>query len=450
MDAQKHAEKALADTLKRYAGQRVTEGAIVIADVSGQIVAMVGGKDFKRSQYNNVTQGKRQPGSSFKPFVYSAAIEMGLLRPTSMVSNEPFVWRDPNGSQVWKPRGGGGGGMVSVSTALIRSINVPAVHTAKLVGAGNLAQFSRDVFGIDSKLDPVLPLALGSSAVSPLEMAEAYTVFATGGNRVKLFGIKRVIGPSGGVLKEYSPRIVANALSEATALPIRDILRRCVSSGTGRSASGVPNAGGKTGTNEGYLDAWFCGFTDRLVGVSWVSNATYDPNRKPAWRYGKMSGVMGGDAPTQMWAKAVKPIQELIGEKPNRQPPKSFGEGGAETMSALICLDTGARAVPGSCPRTETIVMQTTQARELKACGQHGPIESEPEDVDPGMPVDPPVNPRDKPPNYNEDWLEIEICIDSDLRATQYCPVKRPERFAKGRGPTGFCKIHAPAHVHTH
>ncbi len=442
MDAQRAAERALQNTLKQYKGQKVTEGAIVVADTNGQVMAMVGGADFKRSQYNNVTQGKRQPGSAFKPFVYAAAMERGLLKPTSMVSNEPFVYVDPSTRKTWKPKGGGGGGMVSVQTALVKSINVPAVHTAKLVGASDVTRFAREVFGIRSKLDPVLPIALGTSAVSPMEMAEAYSVFMTGGNRVKMFGIKRVVGPSGGVIKDFTPRIIGNVLSESTALPIRDMLRRVVLEGTATKASGIPNASGKTGTNDDYLDAWFCGFTDRLVAIAWVSNATYDPNRKPAWKYGSMSRIFGGDAPTYLWAQTIKPIQELIGEKSSGRRPTHFGGGGATQTTVLICLETGSRAAPGHCPRTETQVLDITKAREIASCGVHGPIEREAPMIDPGQPVDTPPITRNPP--INNETVEFEICIDSLLRATQYCPVRRIEMFRATDAPKGSCKIHTP------
>lgn len=442
IDTQRAAERALAQTLKQYKGRRVTEGAIVIADVNGQIIGMVGGGDFKRSQFNNITQGKRQPGSAFKPFVYGAALEMGFMQPTSMVSNEPFAWVDPYSRKTWKPKGGGSGGMVSVQTAIVKSINVPAVHTAKMVGASNVARFSREVFGIKSRLDPVLPLALGCSAVSPLEMAEAYSVFMTGGNRVKLFGIKRIVGPSGQIVKEFSPRIVGNVLSESTAIPIRDMLRRVVLEGTGRKASGVANAAGKTGTNEDYLDAWFCGFTDRLIAIAWVANATYDPARKPPWRYGSMAGVFGGDAAAYLWAQAVKPAQELIGEKPSGRRPTNYAGGGARVTTVLVCIDSGARAVPGSCPHTETRVMSVKEAQELKSCGVHGPIEHEPTIADPGPPVAMP--PPNKPPPANDDLVEFEICIDSGSRATQYCPVRRIELYKRGDAPKTFCKMHTP------
>jgi len=442
IDAQRAAEKALQETLNQYKRQKVTEGAIVVADINGQVMAMVGGADFKRSQYNNITQGRRQPGSAFKPFVYAAAMEMGYIKPTSMISNERFVWTDPSTRKSWIPKGGGGGGLVSVQTALVRSINVPAVHTTKIVGASNVARYAREVFGIRSKLDPVLPLGLGSSAVNPLEMAEAYSVFMTGGNRVKMYGIKRIVSPSGSIVKEFTPRIVANVLSESTALPLRDMMRRVVLEGTATKASGVANAAGKTGTNDDYLDAWFCGFTDRLVAVAWVSNATYDPNRNPPWKYGSMSGVFGGDAPTFMWARTIKPIQELIGEKPSGRRPNSYGGGGATEMTVLVCLETGSRAVPGHCPRTETRVMQATEARDLPTCGVHAPIEHEPKPVDPGDPIDPP--PPSRNPPVSNDLVEFEICIDSNARATQYCPVRRIESFRRTDAPRNFCRIHAP------
>ncbi len=446
--AQEFAEKAVADTVAREKKRKVNEAAIVVMDVSGQILAMVGGSNFKRSQYNVITQGRRQPGSAFKPFVYAAAMEMGLIKPTSLISNEPFVWRDPSTGKIWRPKGGGSGGFVSVQSALTRSINVPAVHVCNMVTPSVAAKMTKDVFGIRTPIDPVLPLVLGSSAVKPLEMLEGYSVFATGGHRVVPYSIKRVIGPDGRVLRDYSPRVVYNVLSSNTALPMRDILRRVVSGGTGRNAAGVVNAGGKTGTTQLHLDAWFCGFTDELVAVAWVANATYDPSRTPPWKYSPMAGVFGGEVAARMWADALKPIQKLINEKPNGVTPKYYGgEELSEEVSVLICMESGDRAIPGKCPKTETKTMQAKQAKEIPTCGLHGSFSDPPPGID-DFPVEgeenPTIPPEQPPPVASTSMVSVEICPESGLVAGTYCPVKRVTKFPAGKEPSKPCNLHVP------
>lgn len=425
MKAQKFAEQAVAKTLDANRRRRVTEGAIVVATLNGEVLAMVGGSDFKRSQYNVITQGRRQPGSAFKPFVYAAAIEMGIIKPNSSVSNARFVYRDPYSGKVWSPKGGGGGGSVSVQTALTASINTPAVWVCQMVGPSNVANFAKQHFGIRSKLDPVLPLALGSSAVNPLEMAEAYSVFGTRGNRSKMYGIRRIVGPDGTTVREYAPVITSNVLSASTAEPMADILRRTVLSGTGRRAASVLNAAGKTGTTSEHKDAWFCGFTDQLVAIAWVANATYDPNRTPAWRYGQMAGVFGGEVAAKMWADAVGPIQKIMGEKDTGRRPKSFG-GGEKVKPELEPDQTPSEPVDDL------------------------PMPDPGPDFEPGNP--PPDTPSGPPPNgdpirssaSHQASSFVEICVESGQRATTYCKVRRRQAFAAGQEPSGACTLHRP------
>lgn len=442
--AQKHAEEGLKRALQRNKGRRVTEGAVLVMTTSGEILAMVGGSDFKRSQYNAITQGRRQPGSAFKPFVYAAGIEMGFFKPNSMVSNAPFVY---NG---WRPKGGGKGGYVSIQTAIVSSINVPAVHAGWTVGPDNVARFAKETFGFRSFLDPVPSLPLGSSAVRPLEMAEAYSVFAAHGNRVIPFGIRRVEGPSGIVLREYRPRIVYNVLSENTVEPMRDILRRVVLNGTGRAASSVTNAAGKTGTTNDHKDAWFCGYTDRVIGIVWVANATYDPKRNPPWHYGTMRGVFGGEVSAPLWASVIKPIQEMLGEKSNGHKPKSYGGGETLETSTNICLDSQMRATK-ACPRQETRTMKTAEAKALEICPMHGTPGDDPPPIDiPETDPDPPITDPTPPPATDGGTVTVEICVETGARATQYCPVKRMETFPRSAAPTAECRKHRPEETADH
>jgi len=446
--AQEAAEEAVREAVAKNKSRRVTEAAMVVTDLSGRVLAMVGGTDFKRSQYNIITQGRRQPGSAFKPFVYAAALETGKIKPNSSISNEPFVWRNPASGEVWRPKGGGTGGTVSVQSALTRSINVPAVHVGMMVGPQVVANFSRQVFGIQSPLYPGPALALGSSAVSPLEMAEAYSVFATGGDRVKPYGITKVVGPGGVTLREYKPRIIGNVLSEDNAKVMNDILHHVVSGGTGSRARSVVNAAGKTGTTSDHKDAWFCGYTTKVIAIAWVANATYDPERNPPWMYGEMRGVFGGEVTAPMWAAAVKPIQQLLREEATGYRPKSYGGGAVpDEISVSICVETGDRAVK-ACPRKETRMMPKEEAAELPSCGSHGDLSEEPPpaQLEGGSETaPPPANGGGTPPTRTATGtVEITICVQSGGRATTYCPQKRRQRFPIGEEPIAPCTTHQP------
>ncbi len=448
-DIQKIAEQAVERTIKEFRKRKVTEAAIVITNYSGEILAMVGGSDFKRSQYNAITQGRRQPGSAFKPIVYATAFELGALHPTGSVSNEPIVVQDRWTGKIWKPRGGGTGGSVSVRTAIVRSINVPAVHAIRAVGPTNVARFAKEIFGIRSPLTPVLPLALGSSAVHPLELVSAYSVFATGGNRVEPFALLRVRAPDGTIVREYQPQIARNVLSAYTAEAMRDILRDVVLHGTGYNARSVLNAAGKTGTTNDHRDAWFCGFTDRLIAVAWVANATYDPSRTPSWRYDPMPGMFGGTVAAKLWAYALKPAQALIKEQPSEFRPVVPSLPPVERkLSVAICSDSEQRAIPGRCPHITTRQLTEDEANSLEPCPLHKepprresptPPEITPPDNPPPV-TGPPLN----PPPVNFETIEVEVCIESGDLATTYCPVKRPQKFRKGFEPKRTCPLHHP------
>jgi penicillin-binding protein 1A len=460
---QKDSEEALHDTIRRYSGRRVREGALVVMDLNGEIVSMVGGSDFHRSQMNVITQGHRQAGSAFKPFVYSTALDMGVLSPGSSVSNAPFILRDNRGRIVWQPKGGGRGGRVSIRSAISQSINVPAVHVGADTGIDNVVRFSHDVFGFRSELPAVPSLPLGTAEVRPIEMAEAYTVFATRGNRVKPFGIRRIVGPDGNVRIENTPKYFPDVLSRNTAEFMHDCLRAVVTSGTGRAASGIAGAAGKTGTTNSYKDAWFCGYTDKLVGIAWVANATYDADRNPPWVYGAMDAIMGGQVSARLWAEAVRPIQAHLSKynvKIVTMNSDSASFAANELVAVRVCAQSNERATR-DCPETEMREMSREDARQLGRCSYHAepPIRPNPDprdrdgedededntdqpneaptvaDVSPG----PRVEPRPR-----IEVIRVEICVDTGLRATQYCRLKRNVTFRRGEEPEDYCQVHRP------
>ncbi len=460
---QKDTEDALHSTIRRYSGRRVREGAIVVMDLNGEVVSMVGGNDFNRSQMNVITQGRRQPGSAFKPFVYSTALDMGVLSPNSSVSNAPYIERDNRGRITWQPKGGGRGGRVSIKSAISQSINIPAVHVGIDTGIENVVRFSHDVFGFRSELPVVSSLSLGTAEVAPIEMAEAYSVFATRGNRVKPYGVRRIIGPDGNTRIENKPKYMPDVLSRNTAEFMHDCLRSVVTSGTGRAAGGIRNAAGKTGTTNSYKDAWFCGYTDKLVAIAWVANATYDADRNPPWVYGTMDAIMGGQVSAGMWANAVRPIQAHLEKYNVNVVTMNSDVNGAmastELVAVRVCSETGERSVKG-CPDVEVREMSREDSRNLARCSFHSeppvrpdpdPAGDEPPDEDaPPSPEDGPTvadsrpgpRPEDRPPRA--ETSRVEICVDTGLRATQYCRLKRNITYRKGEEPSDYCQVHRP------
>lgn len=320
MEMQKVAEEEVRKRVAALARAKVRNGAFLLVDDTGRIKAMVGGTDYNKSQFNIVTQGKRQPGSAFKPFVYAAAFSDGVLSPNGSISNARVSY-PMGGGKTWSPRNssGGYGGMVSVRTAVSQSLNVPAVRTLEQLGASRLVTVCKRQFGFTSELDPYLSLALGSSAVSPLEMARGYSVFMLHGDRVEPYGVSRIVGPDGAELVRVDSAVTRSVFDRDAAAATDALLRTVVTSGTGRAASGVLNARGKTGTTNSFADAWFVGYSDRLVGVGWVGND------QAVTRQGR---VYGGEQVAPMWAAILKPSQRIIGED-KRDVPTSVSGGSA-------------------------------------------------------------------------------------------------------------------------
>lgn len=325
---QRIAEQQVRDLVRNSRGKQVTTAACLLIDRTGRIKAMVGGVDYERNQYNALTQGRRQPGSAFKPFVYAIAIDEGTIRPTSYVSNVQIRNETVNEGKPW-PRNANGryGGSMSVRSAIQWSTNVPAVHVLQDLGPSLFVTRGREVFGFDTKFDPQLALALGSTAVSPIELAEAYTVFMLEGMRTQPYGVRRIIDRDGTVLANFVPSAQRSGLKPATAKTMDGFLRVVATQGTGARARSVANVRGKTGTTNDNRDAWFVGYSDELLCVSWVANERRDEANQ-RWIYEEMaSGVYGGNTPIQMWTGVMSQCQKLVGEKSRDiETPQGSGE----------------------------------------------------------------------------------------------------------------------------
>jgi penicillin-binding protein 1A len=266
--------------------QPEVEGAFVSTEPStGAIRALVGGFDYGKNKFNHVTQAWRQPGSSFKPFIYSSAIEKGFNGATVVNDAPLFFDAGTTGSQPWEPKNYDGKfeGPMTLRNALAKSKNMVSIRILQSVGPAYAQQWiSR--FGFDpEKHPPYLTMALGSGSVTPMQMSTAYGVFATGGYRVNPMLITKVTDARGRVLHEQLPKPLdetMRAVEPRNAFMIESLLNTVTQRGTAAAAQRVlkrADVYGKTGTTNDSLDAWFCGFQPSLAAVVWIG---YDSPRK--------------------------------------------------------------------------------------------------------------------------------------------------------------------------
>lgn len=255
------------------------EGALIsIVPQDGAIRALVGGFDFNKNKFNHVTQAWRQPGSSFKPFVYSASLEKGIS-PATVVNDAPlFFSAAETGGQAWEPKNYGGGfdGPMPMRTALMKSKNLVSIRILNNIGA-KYAQGYVTKFGFDANRQPAyLPMALGAGQVTPLQMATAYSVFANGGYRVNPYLIADITDSRGAVVSHPQPLIAGqtapNAISARNAYVMNSLLQSVAQRGTGARTNLLKRTdiAGKTGTTNDSHDAWFAGYQHSLVAIAWI------------------------------------------------------------------------------------------------------------------------------------------------------------------------------------
>ena len=255
------------------------EAAFVSASPrDGAILALVGGFDFNRNQFNHVAQAWRQPGSSFKPFIYSSALEKGMT-PASVINDAPLVFNaSETGSQAWQPKNYDGKfeGPMRMRQALIKSKNMVSIRILQAV----TPQYAQDYvtkFGFDAaKHPPYLTMALGAGSVTPMQMLAGYSVFANGGFRIAPYFIKRIEDAKGNVLNKAEPVVAGEnaeqVLDVRNAFSMVSMMQDVVRHGTAFRAMqlGRTDLAGKTGTTSDSVDAWFCGFQPTVVGISWI------------------------------------------------------------------------------------------------------------------------------------------------------------------------------------
>jgi penicillin-binding protein 1A len=314
--------------------------AFVCLDPSnGHILGMVGGRDFNKYTFNRATQAPRQPGSAFKPFVYTAAIDNGYS-PADEFLNQPFVEINDDGTR-WTPHNYDNtvSGYMSLREGLRRSKNLVSIRLIREITPRLVAGYAKRM-GISSRIRPVSSLALGTSEVKPIELVAAYGVFSNKGVHVKPLSIIRIEDKTGNVI--YRNRSIGReVLSPETTQIMNNMLQDVVNRGTGysvrRDFKFYEVAGGKTGTTNDYTDGWFVGFTSHLASGVWVG---FDD---PSLSLG--SGEAGARTALPFWATFMKSVYDSVGF-----PVKKFAES-PNVVKIKICKSS-KKLITNYCPET--------------------------------------------------------------------------------------------------
>jgi penicillin-binding protein 2D len=314
-------------------GTNYLQGALVtISARTGEILALVGGRDFEQSPYNRATQARRQPGSSFKPLLYALALERGVS-PAALMQDTALRVEMP-GSPAYAPRNSDGvfRGPVTLREALTRSINTVAVQLGLEMGMEALAALGPR-FGLSTPVAPYPASSVGASVVRPLELAGAYTALANGGMRMEPFLIRRVSDARGTVLFDARAR-GARVLSPEVAFQVTDLLRDAAERGTGRQArqrlpAAVPMAG-KTGTTNDGADAWYVGYTPEVVTAVWLG---FDTPRSIG------PGAYGGTLAAPVWGEMMRGYYAARRAPAAWEPPGGLMVVAADVATGLPLLD---------------------------------------------------------------------------------------------------------------
>jgi penicillin-binding protein 1A len=313
---------------------------IAINPQNGSVRALVGGFDFNKNKFNHVIQGWRQPGSSFKPFIYSAALERGYT-PETIVEDEPFtVDAALTGGKAWEPKNYDGKfeGPMPLRTALAKSKNMVSIRLMQAVG-GSTAQEWVTRFGFEAdKHPPYLTMALGAGSTNPWQMSEAYAVFANGGYKINTFLINKVVDGKGKVLMQAKPKLAGEqdyqVISTRNANTMHSMMQDVVRYGTATKANVLKrnDLAGKTGTTNDSHDAWFAGYSSQVVGITW---AGFDQPKSLGDK------ETGGGVALPIWIDYMAKVLPKLPELPRKaavETPATEGAADAAPISAAPAL----------------------------------------------------------------------------------------------------------------
>ncbi len=312
-----HAGEAAIKAVMDKEGEKMhaSQAALIAMQPDGAVRALIGGRDYSKSPYNRAVQAHRQPGSSFKLFVYLAGLENGFT-PSSFVTDQPITLDIVGGT--WSPRNYKGEylGDMPMVEAVAQSINTVAVQVAMSVGLDNVVGMAKRL-GVTSDILAVPSIALGSTELTLLELTSAYAHLASNGAIVKPYGIIAIHTAQGREIYKREPQVRGQVLNQSVVGMMNSMLMEVIGSGTGRGASIGRPAAGKTGTTSDYRDAWFIGYTPDLVAGVWVGN---DDNTA-------MKKVTGGTLPAPIWREFMK---VALADVPARSLPSAFAYEGQQ------------------------------------------------------------------------------------------------------------------------
>ena len=411
-------------------GGLVGQGALACVDVhDGRVLAMVGGVGpYDKLQYNRASPGPpqygRQPGSSFKPYIWCTALESGF-GPDSEFSGDPISLPLGNGKD-WTPKNyrSDQGGDYSLREALAESVNLVSVRVLKEVTPDRAREYAAKIMNIPiERLSPYMALALGVSELSPLEQASGYATFASGGLRSDRTLIMQIDDYWGRAVYQ-APLQPVRVIAPETANSMISMLSGVVEHGTGQRAQSVGfPAGGKTGTTQSGRDAWWVGFTPDLSAAVWVGNEDYSP----------MQDATGGGFCAPLWAKFMHQAMESIGYN-GKFPPGSGvkatervhkdKEIATKSVTINICADTGMRATP-NCPHTYEKTFQPGE-KIPGYCTLHGGASAA----------------STKKPAATGKTVTVSICTESGMLAGPYCPSTEERTYPAGQQPKRVCTLH--------
>ncbi len=415
---QQEAEKEVLEGVRRAKSRRVSQGALVALEANtGAIKAMVGGLNYYDSEFNRAVQSNRQLGSAFKPFVYTTAIDLGKT-PNDYIMDTPVCYPDGKGGS-WCPKNYGGGhkGRITLTTALALSINVAAVKLMAEVGVQPVIEMATRM-GLPGPLDPYLPLALGSCSATPLEMASAFGVLASGGYRSEPYSVAKIEDAGGGVVYQHQTqrfRVLRESTAQTMNAMMEQVVKRGTAAGAYRSVGRLPFfAAGKTGTTSDYKDAWFIGWAEGLVCAVWVGNDTSI----------QMARVAGGTVPAPIWMRFIKEAVPIFAQGKEKH---FAGSAALERLAESAQQRAPARSAPPSSAPPPSPEAEGDSGESPPGGGALPPVQLE------KTPPAPPVATQTE---------MVGVCAVTGQRATPYCPRILLRSFPAGQAPTATCHLH--------
>ncbi len=351
----------------------VQASMMTVDNASGEVLAMVGGRDFAVSQFNRATQAQRQVGSSFKPYVYSTAFENGA-KPSDTILDAPTTFMTAGGPYTPHNYEGNFLGTITLETAMAESRNIPALKLADRYGISKVVEMAHR-FGVTSNIPSFLPVAIGAADITLYDQVGAYTVFPNDGMRIEPHYIRKVTQEDGSPMPEEMPK-VTEVISLETAREMMQLLQAVVQHGTGVAAAALKHPfGGKTGTTNDFTDAWFIGFSPSVTCGTWIG---FD-NRQSLG-----DKETGAKAALPMWIAFMK---AAIANKPNEQ----FAAAGAKKRELNVPL-----------PRSDEELLKPRQTAppdesDPDAVDEKAPASEAPDNIPPGIAAPDNVMPKETP-----------------------------------------------------